>query len=138
MRHWSRFIPVQMTWSGRNLDVVTGLLAAVLGLVGWQLPEVFAPGAQPGTAVLVAFNTLGLVLLLNVNFTAVASLPTPLRQFPDPPANVWFTYAPFIWLPTILVQLALGFHVLLYRRLLSDYRSSAGRRGTEDSELLVT
>lgn len=101
-------IGVQMTWSGLNFDVVTGLTAIALGLWLWRHP-------QP-RALLWVWNILGLGLLITIVSIAVMSMPGPLRQFGGPP-NVWVASFPFVWLPTVMVTAALFGHLLLFRRL---------------------
>lgn len=98
--------PPQLTWSGRNLDIITGVLAVPLGVWADRLPK----GA------LWAFNLVGLGLLINVVTVAILSMPTPFQQFT--PDNTWVGSFPFIWLPAGLVTAALLGHVLLTRRLL--------------------
>jgi hypothetical protein len=102
-------IPVQMTWSGRNFDVITGLLAAALGLWLWA-------GRRP-TRLVVAWNVLGLALLLNIVAVAVLSTPSPFRAFMNDPANRLPSTFPYVWLPTFLVQAALFGHLLVFRAL---------------------
>ena len=102
--------PVQMTWSGRNLDVVSGVTALLLGL--W-----LARGrAVPGWVVL-AWNLLALGLLINIIAIAMMSTPIAFRQFTEGPANILPSVFPFVWLPTFLVQLALFGHLLVFRKL---------------------
>jgi hypothetical protein len=102
-------MPVQMSYSGYNFDVVTGICAAVLGLV---MRRTTVP-----PVVLRTWNVVGLLLLANVLIIALLSAPTPLRQFHNEPANVWITKAPWVWLPTVMVLMALLGHVLVFRRL---------------------
>lgn len=106
-------MPVQMSYSGRNFDIVTGVTALLLG--GW-----LAIGGRPSRGVVFAWNTLGLALLANVVGVALLSAPTPLRVFMNEPANIWITHAPWIWLPAVMVLAALCGHVLVYRRLLNE------------------
>ncbi len=103
-------LPEQMTWSGQNPDIVTGLLALVLGLVGLRRP-------LPRAAAWL-FAVIGLGLLLNVMRVAVGSAPTPLRVFMnDPPVMLpWFF--PFSWIVSICVAGALAGHIVLLRALL--------------------
>lgn len=105
-------IPVQMTYSGRNFDIVSGALAAVLALWLWR-------GRPPRWAV-VAWNVLGLVLLANVVAVAILSTPVPFRVFMNAPANLLPSTFPYVWLPTFLVQAALFGHLLVVRRLRRD------------------
>src|SRR3954465_4413000 len=62
-------MPVQMSYSGRNFDIVSGLLAAVLAI--W----IVAAGRAPRGLVLV-WNTLGFALLANIVGVALLSSPT--------------------------------------------------------------
>jgi hypothetical protein len=105
-------MPVQMSYSGRNFDIVTGVTAIALG--GWLVI------ASPPRWLVFAWNTLGLALLANVVTVAFLSAPTPLRVFMNEPANVWITHAPWVWLPAVMVFAALGGHLLVYRRLSWD------------------
>jgi hypothetical protein len=115
MLHWGAtegFVPLQMTWSGLNFDVVTALAALALAVV--------IARRGPDARLILAWNVLGLALLVNVLVIAILSMPTPLRQFASGPANVWVTYPPFVWLPTFLVPLALVGHVLVFKRLAAE------------------
>jgi hypothetical protein len=100
--------PAEMTWAGRNFDVVTGLTALLLGL--WLLR-----GGRVPRGVVLGWNLLGLALLANI--VAVAVLATPaFHRFPGPPNLLPSTF-PWVWLPSFLVQVALGSHLLVFRRL---------------------
>src|SRR5688500_7076390 len=90
--------PPQMTWEGRNLDVVTGVTALLLGV--WL-------ARRPAPRWLVhAWNVLGFALLANVVTVGWLSTPTPMRRFWNEPANVWIAHAPWVWLPTVMVLAA--------------------------------
>lgn len=104
-------IPVQMTFEGQNLDILTGILGAVVYFL-W--PRWSAPVRH---WVVLGFNSLGLCLLLNIVLTAILSMPTALRVFMNEPANRVVTTFPFILLPTVLVPSALFFHLLSLRKL---------------------
>jgi hypothetical protein len=104
-------IPVQMTYSGRNLDIVTGLLALPVAVL---LHRRRCP-----RALLAAWNLLGLILLVNIVGVAILSTPVPSRVFHDGPPNLLPSTFPFVWLPTFLVQAALFGHLLVFRRLRS-------------------
>ena len=108
-------VPVQMTYAGRNFDVISGVTAAVLGL--WLMRERFAPSRVSKTIVLV-WNILGLMLLANIVTIAVLSTPVPFRMFLEEPPNLLPSRFPYLWLPTFLVQMALAGHVLVFRRML--------------------
>ncbi|MBM4384751.1 MAG: hypothetical protein FJ091_15470 [Deltaproteobacteria bacterium] len=102
-------IPVQMTWSGMNFDVVTGVSALVVAALA-------ARGRAP-RALVAAWNVLGCALLATIVTVAFLSAPTPLRVFMNEPANTIVTTFPYVWLPAFLVQAALFGHVLVFRWL---------------------
>jgi hypothetical protein len=103
-------MPVQMSYSGRNFDIVTGITAALVGLLLWKrsLPR----------WVVQAWNVMGILLLANVLTIAFLSTPLPIRRFFNEPANVWIKDAPYVWLPAVFVLLAIMGHVVITRRLL--------------------
>ncbi len=103
-------VPVQMTYSGRNFDVITGITGLVLGI--WLLSN-----RPAGRAVVLAWNVLGLALLANIVGIAVLSTPVPFRRFMEGPPNLLPSTFPYVWLPSFLVQVALGSHLLVFRQL---------------------
>jgi hypothetical protein len=121
-------MPVQMSYEGLNFDILTGASALVLA-------PLIARGKVPLGAVRV-WNVLGMLLLLNIMTIAVLSAPTPLRVFHNPPANVWITRFPFVWLPTVMVATALLGHLLIFRRLGVTPRREPLRRA--EADLTVT
>jgi hypothetical protein len=100
-------MPVQMSYSGRNYDILTGITAAVLGL--W-----LARGRVPRWVV-IGWNVLGFALLVNIVTVAVVSTPL-FRWFGNERLNTFVTYPPFVWLPAILVLAALMGHILVWRK----------------------
>jgi hypothetical protein len=109
---WLLFIdnmlPVQLTFEGRNFDILAGITAP---LVAYFFSE--------NKKVLIAWNLICLGLLINIVTMAILSAPTPIRVFENEPANTIVTYFPFIFLPAFLVPLAYGLHFLSLRELLS-------------------
>lgn len=113
--HREGFIPEQMTFVGRNFDVITGISAILLGgllLSGRHVPR----------AVVWGWNILGLGLLLNIVVIAVLSTPVPFRVFLHDPPNLLASTFPYVWLPSFLVQVAVGSHVLIFRKLVRGER----------------
>ena len=104
-------VPVQMTFAGRNFDIVTGITALVLGF--WMIR-----GGRPGRGLLLGWNGLGLVLLANIVTVALLSAPVAFRRFTEGPPNLLPSTFPDIWLPSFLVQLALFGHLVMFRALL--------------------
>jgi hypothetical protein len=110
-------MPVQMSYSGQNYDILTGISAAFLG--------VWLARAQVPRWVVGLWNVLGFALLVNI--VAIAVVSTPLfRWFGDEHVNTFVTYPPFVWLPTVLVVAALMGHILVWRKL--SGHSEVGRR----------
>lgn len=99
-------LPIQMSFAGLNFDIVTGITALLV-----------APFATRSRALVIAWNILGLLLLINIVTIAILSLPGPLRMFPAGPPNLLVMRPPYVWLPTFLVQVALAGHILVFRAL---------------------
>jgi len=111
-------MPVEMSFSGRNFDVVTGATALVVAAL------VFA--GRGGRRLVAAWNVLGLALLVNV--VTVALLGTPRFRYFGEHLNVWITYPPFVWLPAVMVLAALAGHLVIFsarRRGYSEYTVSS-------------
>jgi hypothetical protein len=104
--HGRGLLPEQLTWSGRNFDVATGIAALLVASLAWR--------GRASRLLVVAWNALGFALLCNVVWIAARSFPTPLRAFPDePPLTLPATF-PFVWLPGFLVPAALFGHLLVW------------------------
>ena len=116
-------LPPQMTYEGHNFDIVTGLLAMPVAWLARRRP--------PARGAVLAFNLLGLALLINVARVAALSVPSPLRMYlNDPPVLLAF-HAPYSWIVPICVGGALFGHLLVFRRLTRDRAvgPSPGRAG---------
>ncbi|MCZ6841602.1 MAG: hypothetical protein O7G32_02090 [SAR324 cluster bacterium] len=102
-------VPQQMTFEGRNFDIVAGITALALFLISrrWALNR----------WLVLVWNLAGLALLVNIVTVAVLSAPVPFRVFMNEPASVFVTTVPYIWLPAILVQAAWFGHLLVFRNL---------------------
>ena len=101
-------MPVQMSYSGRNFDVLTGLSAFV---VAWLVAT-----GRAGRGLVAAWNVMGLALLVNIVTIAILSTPV-FAYFGDERLNVFVTYPPFVWLPAVMVLAALAGHLLVFRAL---------------------
>jgi hypothetical protein len=109
LHSWSEqgTIPESMTWTGANLDIVSGALALVL-----------APfAARPAVAWLA--NLVGFALLLNVARVAMMSSPLPFAwQHVEPKLTV-IAHLPYALIGPVCVAGALAGHIILTRRLLA-------------------
>jgi hypothetical protein len=118
-------VPPVMTWSGRNLDVITGLLALPLA---WLLAK-----GRCERRWLLMWNWLGLALLANIVVLSVLATPVPFRLFTHQPINRLPHTFPFVWLPTVLVQAALLGHLLVFR-VLKHTAAAAAPAAVSDTE----
>ena len=115
-------MPVQMSYSGRNFDIVTGISALLLA--AW----IAASGGRVPRWVVGAWNAMGALLLANVVTIAILSSPVPFRVFMNEPSNVWITQAPWVWLPCVFVFAAIAGHVVVFRRLRMGARATSAAR----------
>jgi hypothetical protein len=104
-------VPIQMTFDGRNLDILIGLTAP---LAAWIYHR------SRSTTFAILWNVAGLASLLNIVVVSVLSMPTPLRRFLNDPPNTLLTHFPFIYLPAVLVPAAYIAHLLSLRQLLQQ------------------
>lgn len=106
-------MPEQMTYTGLNFDILTGLTAIGVALA--------LRSAVAGRRLALLWNIGGLALLINVVTIAILSTPT-FAWFGQDRLNVWVTYPPYVWLPAVMVTAALTGHLLIFRALLSEQR----------------
>jgi hypothetical protein len=108
---WMLFIenllPVQMSFEGRNFDILAGLTAPLIAYLFHRNKKV-----------MIGWNFIGLGLLFNIVTIAVLSFPTPFRVFMNEPANTIVAYFPIVFLPAFLVPLAYTLHFFSLKQLL--------------------
>lgn len=114
-------MPRQMSYSGLNFDIVTGITALIVA--------VLVAAGRAGFRTVRAWNVVGTLLLVNIVVIAWLSAPTPWRVFREGPANVWVSTAPYIWLPTVMVAFAILGHIVVFRRLRMERRLSDPEAG---------
>jgi hypothetical protein len=101
-------MPPQMSYSGWNFDIVTGITAIAVGLA--------VLAGRAGRTLVTAWNILGSLLLVNIVAIAIASTPVFGAFGPDR-LNTWVAYPPFVWLPAVMVLAAAAGHALVFRAL---------------------
>ncbi len=110
---FEKLVPIEMTFEGRNFDILSGITAPIIGF--W----VFKNHIQR-KRILLIWNILCLLLLINIVATAILCAPTPLQQLAFEQPNIGIFSVPFIWLPSVVVPIVLFAHlVAIYRR--NDY-----------------
>ncbi|WP_141733234.1 hypothetical protein [Oligoflexus tunisiensis] len=102
--------PIQMTWHGRNYDIIAAVTALLLAAVWNRLAR---PRVWAWVQWVLAFG-----LLLNIVIIAILSAPVPFRVFMNEPANTFVARFPYIWLPGVHVLTAFVGHGLTLRYLL--------------------
>ena len=96
----NKSIPEVMTFHGRNFDIFSGISAPLVYYFGFINKKLSKP-------VIIVWNFICLVLLLNVVKDAILSLPARFQQFSFEQPNIALGYFPFILLPACLVPLVL-------------------------------
>ena len=111
-------VPVEMTFEGRNLDILSGLSAPIIYLLAFRNGHV-------NRSLLIVWNVAALCLLANVVTIAVLSFPSKFQALGFEHPNIGVTYFPFVWLPSVIVPIVFFCHVAsLYKLLTSDTPSS--------------
>ncbi len=109
-------MPQALSFDGSNFDIASGVTAALLGCA-------WAFGARVPKWMVWLWNLWGIGCLLMITMIAVLTSPI-VRALGDEPENVntWVLYFPYVWLPTLLVVVALSGHVVVTRKLLMSDR----------------
>nr|MDQ3101968.1 hypothetical protein [Bacteroidota bacterium] len=108
-------LPQIMTFEGRNFDIFSGLTAPIIALIAFRHQSTNRP-------LLMGWNILCLLLLLNIVFHGILSAPTPFQQFGFEQPNVALLYFPFEWLPAVIVPIVLLAHVSAIYQLVTEHR----------------
>lgn len=106
--------PRMLTYSGANYDIVIGISAP---LVAWLYVR-----GNIGERAALAWNALGIVLLVNIATRALLTAPGPLHVLASEVPNRAIGTFPFSYIPGFLAPLALVLHVLAIRALRARLR----------------
>jgi hypothetical protein len=107
----AKVIPEEMTFEGRNFDIIAGITAPIIYYVGYMKNII-------SKIVLIVWNIVCLGLLLNIVVVAIFSVKTPFQQFGFTQPNIAIAYFPFNWLACVIVPLVLFAHLVSLRMLL--------------------
>lgn len=111
----NNLLPVQMSFEGRNFDILAGLTAPVIAYFCYTKKKW-------SSTVALVWNFVGLALLLNIIVIAILSMPTKFRMFMNEPSNTIVAYFPVILLPGILVPVAYAMHLFSIKQILLKKR----------------
>jgi hypothetical protein len=105
-------MPPELSFSGYNFDILTGAGALALYVI-------FTLRGSESRLAIGVWNAWGLWCLTVIVLIAVATSPV-VRLFGDDPrhVNTWVLFFPYVWLPVVLVTVAVAGHVMITRRLL--------------------
>ena len=103
-------ISVYMTYEGTNFDLFSGITALIVGYLGFR-------SSKPNTKLLLVWNILCLLLLINVVVTAIFAFPSPFQKISFDQPNIAVLYFPFNLLPSVVVPTVLFGHLVAIRRL---------------------
>lgn len=109
-------VPQVMTFEGRNFDILCGLTAPLVYYWGCVKNVI-------SRKVILGWNIICLILVLNIVVTAVLSTPLPFQKFGFEQPNVALFYFPFIWLPCFVVPVVLLAHLAAIRQLVKENRN---------------
>lgn len=102
-----------MSVEGTNFDVLSGLSAPLVAWIAFRAGKV-------NRALLLGWNIIACLLLLNVVITAVFAFPTPFQQLAFDQPNLAILHFPFNLLPTVVVPLVFLAHLAAFRQLLNQ------------------
>jgi hypothetical protein len=112
---WRLFVdnlaPIQMTFEGRNFDILSGLTALLVAYL--------VANNKISSPLVIAWNFACLAILVNIVAIAILSMPTPFRVFMNEPSNTIVAKFPIVLLPALLVPLAYWLHFLSLRQYLT-------------------
>ncbi|HEY2582421.1 MAG TPA: hypothetical protein VGI43_11475 [Mucilaginibacter sp.] len=104
-------VPVEMTFEGRNFDILCGITAPFVYYFG------YVKGVLNKTTI-IAWNIACVLLLANTVVTAVLSAPSPFQRFGFDQPNIALFHFPFVWLPSCLVPIVFLANLAAIRKLI--------------------
>ncbi len=115
----NKSVPQEMTFEGSNPDIISAITAPIILLLFRKTKS---------QALLLIWNVLAFVLLLNIVSIAIMSAPTPFQQMAFQQPNIAVAYFPFVWLPACIVPLVLLGHVAMIKQSISSIPAIFHRR----------
>ena len=103
-------VSVYMTFEGTNFDLISGVTAPVVAWLAFRTTKI-------NRKLLLWWNIICLLLLLNVMVTAVFAFPSPFQKLAFDQPNIAVLYFPFNLLPGVIVPLVLFGHFAAISRL---------------------
>lgn len=109
----NKAVPELMTFEGRNWDILSGISAPIIILLAFRNGKI-------KRGLLLLWNVLCLLLLLNIVTNALLAAPFPIQKFAFEQPNIAIINFPFSWLPTFIVPIVLFGHLVSIRQLIRN------------------
>lgn len=103
-------VSVYMTFEGTNFDLFSGITAPVVAYLAYRK-------TKENKKLLLWWNLICLLLLLNVVITAIYAFPSSFQKLALYQPNIAVLYFPFNLLPTVIVPTVLFGHLVAIRQL---------------------
>lgn len=103
-------VSVYMTFQGTNFDLFSGITAPIVAYFAYRK-------TKENKKLLLGWNFVCLLLLLNVVITAVFALPSPFQKLAFDQPNIAVLYFPYNLLPSVIVPTVLFGHLVAIRQL---------------------
>lgn len=108
--YYQGVMSVFITYKGTNFDLFSGMTAPIVAYVAFRKSVI-------NKKLLLGWNIVCLILLLNVVITATLCIPSPIQQLAFDQPNIAVLHFPFNLLPTVVVPLVLFGHLVALRKL---------------------
>ncbi len=115
----NKAVPQLMTFEGRNFDILSGITAPFVAYYGLTKGKL-------SRKIILGWNFVCLLLLLNIVVNALLSAPLPFQKFAFYQPNIAILNFPFSWLPTFIVPIVLFGHLTSIRQLTNNKRGKKG------------
>jgi hypothetical protein len=97
-------IPQAMTFEAGNFDILSGVSAPIIYFFAFRYKKT-------NRLLLIVWNILALLLLLNIVITSIVAFPSLMQQIAFEQPNRAVMYFPYVWLPSIIVSIVLFSHL---------------------------
>jgi hypothetical protein len=103
-------IPVELTFEGRNFDIISGVTAPIVYYFGFIKQTL-------SKKLIISWNIISIGLLLNVVLNSILSSPLLFQKFEFNQPNIAVLNFPFVFLPSLIVPIILFSHFVIIRKL---------------------
>ena len=111
--YYQGLMSVLITIEGTNFDLFSGMTAPIIAYLAFRTNK-------ENKKLLLGWNILCLLLLLNVVITAIFAAPFPSQKLSLDQPNIAVLYFPFHLLPTVIVPIVLFGHLVAIRQLIKN------------------